>query len=96
MTGHSSPAGEDHHVRSIIRDDFGRWKTGAVLPPSAGNRHCFEETRVRLALSLLLALAPTLALAGAGEDLDLRAHPIGATALAIFVIAYALVIAELL
>jgi len=49
---------------------------------------------MRLALSLLLILVPTLALGASGDGLDLRAHPIGATALAIFVIAYVLVIAE--
>ena len=49
---------------------------------------------MRLAPALLLVLAPTLAIAASGTGLDLRAHPSGATALAIFVIAYLLVIAE--
>jgi len=49
---------------------------------------------MRLALALLLVLAPALATAATGERLDLTAHPIGATALGIFVLAYALVIAE--
>ena len=53
-------------------------------------------TLSRLLVPLLLMLSPALAWAsgGGGERLDLTAHWVGFTALAIFVVAYALVMAE--
>ncbi len=51
---------------------------------------------MRLLLTVLLALSPAIASAAAvtGQRLDLTAQPVGATALGIFFLAYALVIAE--
>ena len=51
---------------------------------------------MRLVVTLLLGLSPAIASAAAtaGERLDLTVHPIGAAALAIFFLAYALVVAE--
>ena len=49
---------------------------------------------MRLAFALLLMLTPALAAAASGERLDLTAHPIGVTALGLFLVAYAMVIAE--
>ncbi|MCB1934077.1 MAG: sodium:proton antiporter, partial [Candidatus Accumulibacter sp.] len=50
----------------------------------------------RLLFPLLLLLSPALAWAsaGSGERLDLTAHGVGFAALAIFALAYALVMAE--